>query len=216
MLNLTTTASASSRPELQTDTCQPRQFSAISEHSSVKGTPQAIRDWLMLSQPDSHASPFPSPESKPEPTTSEICGQPRGTLFASYDRADACLKMSQGCLPLDIAQPSSETWPRSGTMRNGACFQLPEREARTCGNGSSLLPTIGRNEFRGTSKNRYRGSLEFRGAKMAEGLRTGPNDPAYLNPLFAEWAMGFPISWTDLQPLEMRKVQQWLLAHGKS
>lgn len=29
-----------------------------------------------------------------------------------------------------------------------------------------------------------------------------------------EWLMGWPIGWTDLQPLETAKFQQWRLSHG--
>ncbi len=37
-----------------------------------------------------------------------------------------------------------------------------------------------------------------------------------LNPDWVEWLMGWPIGWTDLQPLETHKYQQWLRSHGKS
>lgn len=65
-----------------------------------------------------------------------------------------------------------------------------------------LLPTMGANEFKGASRNRYVGSKHFRGAKMSEGLRTTSTDPIYLNPSFAEIVMGFPRGWTDLERLE--------------
>ena len=35
-----------------------------------------------------------------------------------------------------------------------------------------------------------------------------------LNPRFVEWLMGFPIGWTDLQPLETQSFQQWQQQHG--
>jgi len=40
--------------------------------------------------------------------------------------------------------------------------------------------------------------------------------PTTLNPAWVEWLMGWPIGWTDLEPLEMDKYQQWLRQHGKS
>ena len=64
------------------------------------------------------------------------------------------------------------------------------------------LPTMGENEYRGSSKKRYKGSPHFRGAKMSEGLRTCEDDPIYLNPSFGELVMGFPIGWTDLEDSE--------------
>lgn len=38
---------------------------------------------------------------------------------------------------------------------------------------------------------------------------------AQLNPSWVEWLMGWPIGWTDLQPLAMDRFQQWLYSHGK-
>ena len=38
--------------------------------------------------------------------------------------------------------------------------------------------------------------------------------PRALNPRFVEWLMGFPIGWTDLQPLETQSFQQWQQRHG--
>ena len=79
-----------------------------------------------------------------------------------------------------------------------------------------MLPTIGANEGKGASKDRFSGSPAFRGAKMCEGLRTCETDPIYLNPLFAELTMMWPLGWTDLKPLEMDKFQEWQQQHGQS
>lgn len=64
----------------------------------------------------------------------------------------------------------------------------------------AFLPTLGKNEFKGSSRKRYRGSPHFRGAKMSEGLRTSLDDPIYLHPSFAELVMGYQIGWTELGP----------------
>ena len=60
------------------------------------------------------------------------------------------------------------------------------------------IPTMGANEYKGSGRDRYLGSQNFRGAKMSEGLRTCEDDPIYLNPSFAELVMGFPVGWTEL------------------
>ena len=65
-----------------------------------------------------------------------------------------------------------------------------------------FLPTLGRQEPKGAARNRFRGSPHFRGAKMSEGLRICADDPIYLHPSFAEAVMGFPIGWTELEPVE--------------
>jgi hypothetical protein len=35
-----------------------------------------------------------------------------------------------------------------------------------------------------------------------------------LNPQWVEWLMGWPIGWTDCEPLATDKFQQWRLSHG--
>jgi hypothetical protein len=35
-----------------------------------------------------------------------------------------------------------------------------------------------------------------------------------LNPMWVEWLMGWPLGWTDLNPLAMDKFQKWLEQHG--
>lgn len=78
------------------------------------------------------------------------------------------------------------------------------------------IPTIGANEGKGSSKNRYIGSPDFHGAKMSEGLRTCETDPIYLNPLFGELVMMWPLGWTDLRPLETGRLAEWLQQHSLS
>ena len=123
-------------------------------------------------------------------------------LLARVDQDTQYLKTSQDCL-FQIEEGGSQnfsmTWPRSGMMRNGTVFRLPTLAPLTGVIESGLLPTIGKNEGKGASRNRYRGSKHFRGAKMSEGLRTCREDPIYTHPSFAEAAMGFPKGWTDLQ-----------------
>ena len=36
-----------------------------------------------------------------------------------------------------------------------------------------------------------------------------------LNPEWVEWLMGWPIGWTDLEPLETARFQEWLQQHGE-
>lgn len=71
-----------------------------------------------------------------------------------------------------------------------------------------FLPTLGKNEPKGTGRNRYRGSPHFRGAKMSEGQRICEDDPIYLHPSFAEAVMGFPIGWTELEPAETQSSRK--------
>lgn len=109
----------------------------------------------------------------------------------------------------------SQTWPRWGLMLSGECWELDTSALCIYENESgSLLPTIGKNEFKGSSAVRYKGSKDFRGAKMVEGLRTCSTDPIYLTPSFGEIAMGWPTTWTELAPSATDSFQQWQQQHG--
>lgn len=88
-------ASESLGSESGTDVSMTHPFSAISEHSLVKGTPKAIRVWLMSLRQDSPASRFPSQEDRKGRTTSGTCGQPQQTLFALSSHDTFCLRMCQ-------------------------------------------------------------------------------------------------------------------------
>jgi hypothetical protein len=55
-------------------------------------------------------------------------------------------------------------------------------------------------KFRSVAKNPYEMAAETGGE---------------LNPTWAEWFMGWPLGWTELQPLAMGKFRQWLRSHGK-
>lgn len=82
---------------------------------------------------------------------------------------------------------------------------------------NALLPTIGANEYKGSAKSRYKGSKDSHGAKMSEGLRTCQEDPAYLNPSFAEVVMGFPVGWTEISAAEMQLYRKSRSSsHGES
>jgi hypothetical protein len=134
-------------------------------------------------------------------------------LLAKYDLATHSLKTVQLSL-FEGLELSLATWPRWGLMRNGECFLAKMSVECTCETGFGLsLPTIGANEWKGAAKRRYLGSPDFRGAKMSEGLRICETDPIYLNPLFAELTMMWPLGWTDLKPLGMAKFQEWLQQH---
>jgi hypothetical protein len=74
-------------------------------------------------------------------------GQKSSGLLATYDRASSSWKTSQTSL---LALPSSqglgleefsETWPRSGSMRNGIAFRLPPLAPRTEETEFGLWPT---------------------------------------------------------------------------
>src|SRR5262245_57432399 len=95
-----------------------------------------------------------SPAASPA-RTSRLPGRPPGLtasgldygpsspdLLASYDLATSSWRTSQRCLLEGLAE-YSETWPRSGMMRNGTAYRLPPLVPLTAetASGSSAIPT---------------------------------------------------------------------------
>lgn len=91
--------------------------------------------------------------------------------------------------------------PRSGMMQSGTLYQLGELVSPSNGSVYGLLPALSATEWKGTPRSRYKGSAEYRGSRMAEGLRTGLGSWTLLHPHFCEVVMGYPIMWTELTPL---------------
>ncbi len=209
-LNLTRAKSSCSGSE--TESC----------HDSQSGTTSKLltgdlgAGLLMSSAEDSHAKISVQQAEVQGLTANDLdCGPKCEGSFARYHLATSSWKTRQ-CLLVGGLAEYSEIWPRWGMMRDGECFRLETLEHDTSVKGFGFsLPTMGKCEFKGSSRRRYLGSLHFRGAKMSEGLRICETDQSYTHPGFAEEVMGWPIMWTELAPLEMDKFQQWRDSHGK-
>ena len=145
MLNGQNTARKLSHKESKTESSMKPQYSAISEHSLVKGTPDDIEAWLMSLVGDSHVSPSQSQENNKPKMMNEICGMQQSQSFVKYNQDTASWKMSQGCLPglMDTSDTYLESWPRAGMMLDGECYQQPkwERRIKEIGYGYWLTPS---------------------------------------------------------------------------
>lgn len=104
------------------------QYSAISEHSTLRGSPKAIRDWLMSLAPDSLVNRSVLPANEPEKPIREICGRRRSEAFAEYDQNTRFWKTFQASLLPDISEEYLETWPKCGIALDGVVFRLPDAE----------------------------------------------------------------------------------------
>src|SRR6188768_566065 len=67
-------------------------------------------------------------------------GRSTPELLARYDPATSSWRTSQLCLDGELSV-FSETWPRSGLMRNGTAYQLPPLVRLTDATGSGSWPT---------------------------------------------------------------------------
>lgn len=80
------------------------------------------------------------PESVAASPTRGIFGPSSRDYFAYFDRDSSYWKTSQGTFLLGL-EPFSETWPDSGTMRNGRAYELQTSAPATSASGCSLWPT---------------------------------------------------------------------------
>ena len=130
--------------------------------------------------------------------------------FANYDPDTCSWRTCQGCL-LEGWATYSETWPPSGTMRNGKVYQRPALVPRTSVTGSSLLPTAT------ATANQLCPSMQKKWASHRRILWPTPRQFMHkdsttdrgksnlgevvggqLNPMWVEWLQGFPLGWTEV------------------
>jgi hypothetical protein len=87
------------------------------------------------------ARTFPAQEKAQESTEQGPgCGSTWHESFARYDHVSRSWRTPQSSLLADLDEFSG-TWPRWGTMRNGACSALTIAEHPTSGTASGLWPT---------------------------------------------------------------------------
>jgi len=120
---------------------------------------------------------------------------------------DVRLLKTHRCFALAGLSESSKTLTQWGMTRLGECLDVANSVRITSENAcSSLLPTPTRHNAK-------------EGAYPAEYTRNTPTLAAAIggkiNPDWNEWRMGWPIKWTDLQPLAMVRFLVWLRLHGK-
>lgn len=162
---------------------------------------------LTLLPEDSHARTSRLPATGQElPAQDRVYGQSSRDLLANYDLDSQLWKTSQRCF-LEGWAEFLETYPKSGMTRNGMLYQQHPLARTTSEIERTFLPTPGLNEFKGSGRNRYKNSPHFRGAKMAEGLRTCQSDPIYTNPDFIAAQMGYPRKWAHMGTQSSLKSQ---------
>lgn len=111
---------------------------------------EALRTWLREAFPASRSA---SQGSEPGAQTTATCGPPSATLYARFDPGTCSLRTFQDYLPgMEEATSgeSSLTFPRSGLLSDGRCWELTMSAPRTGGSGcgySELVITGDRNHF---------------------------------------------------------------------
>jgi len=142
-------------------------------------------------------------------------------LLAWCDHATCSWRTSQRSF-LEGWEPFSETWPRAGMTVAGVAWKHRQSERRIAGIGggcSPQWPTPTRSDANGPGKHGT-GGMDLRTTvRQRCGQLTDPAMGAIqaggkLNPTWVEWLMGWPLGWTELQPLETGRFREWLQQHG--
>lgn len=147
-----------------------------------------------------------------------VYGGNNSGAFAFLDQDSRSWKTSQLCLT-QTWDEFSETWPRSGTTRNGIAFRRPPLVPRISATGFGYLPTPDKSMgvMRGgitimaDARSCYRkemGESRPSGAKIGSSLRWCPEyirealrTGGFVNPEWLGALMGFPENWWTL-PME--------------
>jgi hypothetical protein len=102
------------------------------------GRGEELLTWFRAGFP---ARTLVSPEAETDWTEPEAaCGFKWPGSFARYDRSGSTWRTRQ-CSLLEDSEEYSETWPSSGSMRNGECLARPPLAPHISGTESGLLPT---------------------------------------------------------------------------
>ena len=150
-----------------------------------------------------------------ESTESEAgCGLNLRGSFAKLSQTGCLWKTHQTSF-IEGLDEFCQTWPSWGLMRDGECWERITLDFPMSATVSGLLPTPTKSWGRrgpglSNNMNNLRMSLKSTKASLSIVKACGWRWPAS----FLEWMMGWPISWTELKPLETDKYQQWLHSHG--
>lgn len=156
---------------------------------------------LTLLQEDSRAKILARPGKAQALTASGLAyGGKWPESLVKYDH-DSYSWKTHRCLWEEELPWSSVILPRWGMTLTGVVLQHPMLERPTKWTDSGLWPT--------PRVFMHKDSTVDRGKSNLGEVVGGP-----LNPNWIEWLMGWPIGWTDLQPLAMDKFQEWRQQHG--
>ena len=176
-----------------------------------------VCEQLTLYPEDSPASRFPWPESSVGRKTSGFCGLKCSALSGSLGRIASSVRtyLESSALP-----PGrwSRIWSVQAITSSCLILKLRLSELGTGGQdaflwGSALYPTLKASDSKGTGpmgsrsaehdlqRKNLKGCVLY--ATPCRGDATGTDVNGQLNPEWAEWLMGFPAGWSELEPSAM-------------
>lgn len=206
----------------ETEFCRRFQFGTTSGHSTARPGVVALT-WYVE---DSLAKTFPPLVAGLESVVNEAaCGVKWHALLAKFDRESSSWKTHR-CLYSEDLDWSSLTLPKWGSMQGGELFRRPTPAFRMGDPDCGYMPTLTRTMVLNESDPIAEGSVSMLGKSLRKTAKTGVTGsapwPLWMlyhgltpTPKAAEFFMGWPMGWTDLQPLVTDKFRQWLRWHGE-
>ena len=206
LLRLIPTPGASCWPDSETGSCPDSPSGMTCEPSTA--SPGADRS--MSSAADSPAKTSAQPVAgQVSRASAPASGQKWPESWVKWC-PDSSLWKTRQCSLLGGLESFSGTWPRWGMMRGGECWEpdILEPLTRETGSGSWLAtPTAKANQLAPSMQQKHPGCAAWWPTPQGHG--------GQLDPVFPEYLMGWPIGWTDCEPLEMGRFWKWLDLHGK-
>ena len=135
--------------------------------------------------------------------------------WARYD-LNSCLWRTAQPLLIGDSEPFLVTWPDWGLMRHGESWAQTKPAWATAENEFGYLPTTRASIWKNRkwwARPKPMGNLEELPSMYPE--KFGHLHGQYINPEWLEWWMGWPVMWTDLEPLETAKYQEWFNSHSR-
>jgi hypothetical protein len=228
------TCSDGARSALSSGTPTPRAFCALDRMTAFSRpsrfgmtfgplTDALGAELLMWFLADSRARTSAAPASEKASTENDRdCGLSLLGSFARLNPDTSSWRTPQTSF-LEDSELFSETWPAWGVMRDGVCWEQPTSAPPISESESGLLPTLLASNTKavhlrsnGRPPRSYLPTITVNGnynrvgagPKSGDGLATVVGGP--LNPTWAEWFMGWPLGWTELDALATDKyLKAW-------
>lgn len=160
----------------------------------------------------------PPGKAKVSTVSAPGCGPRWQELPMRYDLITSSWKTHRDLISEDLPE-SAVTLPKSGTILDGIPYLVPTLGGITKGKDYGAWPTPKAGDWKKVSRRKeyhLNRNRELNNSLVKAGLPTNEKGQygAY-HPSISEHLMGWPIGWTDLKPLEMDKIQQWLRRHSE-
>ena len=151
----------------------------------------------------SPANPTALQENVRRLVTAVISPENSSVLFGKLNPDGSCLKTSQGSAQASLGgslESSSMIFPKWGIVSDGVAGELLTLEPAIKEREFLLLPTLTSRDYKDTGKNTNYKKVAAKGKLPGKIVVT---TGLKLQPAFAEWMMGFPEGWTELDASEM-------------